>query len=163
MTDDLTRLAELVAKWRRWADAMYQVRQANRVRECADDLETELRNLAQQGKAGGVAIPEAVELKSDSVLGLARSGDWVITTSHWSTRICDARYAKGWNDCRQAYTTPPSSPPEAGVTDEMVECGYVIKDGSVVWLTEGSFSQYSLKPKPGTKIYALAPQPKDAT
>lgn len=44
-------LADLPAKWRRWADGLYRAEPANRIRDCADELETAL---AQQGKAVGV-------------------------------------------------------------------------------------------------------------
>jgi hypothetical protein len=48
MREELRRLNQLVVKWRIWADAMSHVRQANRVRECADDLERDLRQLADR-------------------------------------------------------------------------------------------------------------------
>ena len=70
--------------------------------EQAADMIRRLATPQQPKPAGAVPLPEAVEVKADSLSGAVRAGDWAIATTPWSTRVCDARYAKGWNAAREA-------------------------------------------------------------
>lgn len=120
----LNRLADAAdarAKWGRGSLTMPSYDSAG-TSDLLEALATELRTLAAQSATPAArAVPEAVKLKADSPLGLARSGDWSIATSAWSTRICDARYAKGWNDCRDAMLAVASQHAVPAVDFAMVE------------------------------------------
>lgn len=56
------------------------------------------------------AVPAARQATDGSLsAGAIRTGDWVIPLSPSCVRVCDERYAKGWNDCREEAALRPSA------------------------------------------------------
>lgn len=84
-------LRELPIKWRRWAGAMRNIRQANRVLECADELERALA--AQPAPAGEVAQAEEGRLFEAWFVGeqgKAYHGMWEFARAAWMARAAAA-------------------------------------------------------------------------
>lgn len=111
--DDITRLAD---KWDAQAEQVGDPSaQAGQLRQCAH----ELRQLAQQGKAGGVAeIPTGTKVSVD-----VSTGDEDFEHRIFATVIGVERGEKPVILCEEESRNfaPPANSPESGVTDEIVE------------------------------------------
>lgn len=178
--DDITRLADIAERLDR-AHSLLELSQEQKCRESmaakvdyassallgAQFALTELRatlTLAQQGKAGGVAVYEVQERMSS----FAPSSRWTETTRETYE---GGYFPETLFHRRILYATPPThipdagnmvsaNPPEAGVTDEMVErARAAYYDAASV--DDGVFTDPVAMRAALTA--ALAPQPKDAT
>ena len=148
--DDLT--AKMIAHHELWAVELAEMDSAEA--KFHKDAAAKLREVAQQGKAGGVAVYEVQERMSS----FAPSSRWTETTRETYE---GGYFPETLFHRRILYATPPTHSPDAGVS------GFMAIRAEAEYFKRIGLSSQPIGVRQEAMMHALcaalAPQPKDAT